>query len=75
MGANSYVCGSYRGKTGRGGGLFAPPPIMNRVNEVDIKIIVLSDKRSYGNKNFNEYCTCLSVISLDSIFVNSDKEY
>ena len=23
----------------------------------------------------NEYCTCLSVILLDSIFVNSDKEY
>ena len=75
MGANSYVCGSYRGKTGRGGGFLLPPSIMNRVNEVDIKIIVLSDKRSYGNKNFNEYCTCLSVISLDSIFVNSDKEY
>ena len=25
MGANPYVCGSYRGKTNRGG-LFAPPP-------------------------------------------------
>ena len=23
----------------------------------------------------NEYCACLSVILLDSIFVNSDKEY
>ena len=23
----------------------------------------------------NEYCVCLSVILLDSIFVNSDKEY
>ena len=23
----------------------------------------------------NEYCTCLSGILLDSIFVNSDKEY
>ena len=23
----------------------------------------------------NEYCTCLSVILLDSVFVNSDKEY
>ena len=23
----------------------------------------------------NEYCTCLSVISLDSVFVNSNKEY
>ena len=23
----------------------------------------------------NEYCTCLSIILLDSIFVNSDKEY
>ena len=24
---------------------------------------------------YNEYCACLSVIILDSIFVNSDKEY
>ena len=24
---------------------------------------------------YNEYCACLSVILLDSIFVNSDKEY
>ena len=23
----------------------------------------------------NEYCTCLSVILLDSIFVNSNKDY
>ena len=23
----------------------------------------------------NEYCACLSVILLDSVFVNSDKEY
>ena len=23
----------------------------------------------------NEYCACLSVILLDSIFINSDKEY
>ena len=28
--ANSYVCRSYMGKTGRGGGLFTPP-ILNRV--------------------------------------------
>ena len=25
LGANSYVCGSYRGKTSTGGGLFGPP--------------------------------------------------
>ena len=25
--------------------------------------------------NDNEYCTCLSVILSESIFVNSDKEY
>ena len=30
LGANSYVCRSYRGKTGRGGS-FLPPPILNRV--------------------------------------------
>ena len=32
LGANSYVCRSYMGKTGRGS-LFAPPPILNRVND------------------------------------------
>ena len=26
-------------------------------------------------QKINEYCLCLSVILLDSIFVNSDKEY
>ena len=32
FGDNSYVCRSYKGKTG-GGGLFAPsPPNLNRVN-------------------------------------------
>ena len=24
---------------------------------------------------YNEYCACLSVILLDSVFFNSDKEY
>ena len=32
---NSYVCRSYRGKTGKGGGVFLSlPPILNRVNRV-----------------------------------------
>ena len=31
LGAKSYVCRSYRGKTGRGGA-FSPPRILNRVN-------------------------------------------
>ena len=39
LGANSYVCRSYRGKPGRGG-LFAPPPILNRVK---ITLIVKSE--------------------------------
>ena len=33
-GYNFYVCRSYTGKTGRGGGgFFAPPTIVNRVRE------------------------------------------
>ena len=37
FGANSYVCRSYRGKTGRGMGSFCPPiPILNRVNTYSI---------------------------------------
>ena len=40
----------------------------------------ISNNRVYVNFQYNkilkdnEYCTCLSVILLDSIFVNSDKE-
>ena len=43
FGASSYVCRSYRGKTGFGGGSFLPfpsPPIMNRV-KVNIKFYYL----------------------------------
>ena len=32
LGTKSYVCRSYRGKTGRGGGGFLASPILNRVN-------------------------------------------
>ena len=33
--ANSYVCGNYRRKTGRGkGGFLPPPPILNRINSM-----------------------------------------
>ena len=38
----------------------APPPLKS-----------ISDKIPKDN----EYCTCLSVVLLDSILVNSDKEY
>ena len=31
LGANSYICRSYRGKTGRGP--FYPPPILNKVKQ------------------------------------------
>ena len=47
---------------------------------IKTKIKIYSD-RVYTNfernkiPNDNKYCTCLSVILLDSIFVNSDKEY
>ena len=43
--------------------------------------IKIYDNRVYTNfqnnkiPKDNEYCSCLSVILLDSIFVNSDKEY
>ena len=40
LGANFYVCRSYRGNTGRGGGgggWFAPPPILNRVKRQKLK--------------------------------------
>ena len=47
---------------------------------IKTKIKICNDKMY---KNFqhnkipkdNEYCACLSVILLDSIFVNSDKDY
>ena len=38
LGANSYVCRSYRGKTSMGG-LFAPPPILNRVKHQSHKMV------------------------------------
>ena len=47
---------------------------------IKTKIKIYNDK-VYANFQHNkipkdnEYCTCLSVILLDSIFVNSDKEY
>ena len=43
--------------------------------------IKIYNNRVYTNFQYNrilkdnEYCTCLSVILLDYIFVNSDKEY
>ena len=43
--------------------------------------IKIYNNRIYTNFQYNkipkdnEYCACLSVILLDSIFVNSDKEY
>ena len=33
LGANSYVCRSYRGKTGSGRGFLPPPPVLNRVKK------------------------------------------
>ena len=37
FGTNSYVCRSYRGKNGRGEGLFGPfPSILNRVNKTKV---------------------------------------
>ena len=53
-------------------------PVYNdKYIETEIKIY---DNRVYTNfsnniPKDNEYCVCLSVILLDSIFVNSDKEY
>ena len=47
---------------------------------IKAKIKIYND-RVYTNFQYNktlkdnEYCTCLSVILLDSILVNSDKEY
>ena len=46
LGANSYVYRSYRGKTARVWGLFAPPPILNRVNNRKLRIWI-------GNPSFN----------------------
>ena len=38
FGTNSYVCRSYRGKTGtEGGGFFPPSPILNRVKTFKVK--------------------------------------
>ena len=33
LGTNSYICRSYRGKTGRGP-FYPPPPILNRVKNM-----------------------------------------
>ena len=56
MEANSYVCRSYRGKTGRGGGVHFWPPTLNRVNNFlkDIYSISLkSIKLFYATGDFN----------------------
>ena len=37
--------------------------------------IKIYNNRVYTNFQHNEYFACLSIILLDSIFVNSDKEY
>ena len=52
LGAKSYVYRSYRGKTGRKRGLFAPPPpILSRV-KVDFQIC---DVRTWETRNCNTH--------------------
>ena len=41
---------------------------------IKTKIKIYSN-RVYTILKDNEYCTCLSVLSLDSIFINSDKKH
>ena len=43
--ANSYVCISYRGKTGRGAFLPPPPQILNRVKVITIACIWENTKK------------------------------
>ena len=55
MGAKSYVCKSYRGKTGWGGGAFfppPPPPILNRVKTkpVGVNSSIYFDFNKWNNK-------------------------
>ena len=58
---------------------FDTEPVYNS-KYIKTKINIYSN-RVYANFRYNkipkdnEYCTCLSVILLDSIFVNSNKKY
>ena len=58
---------------------FNTEPVYND-NYIKTKIKLYNDK-VYANFQYNiipednEYCTCLSAILLDSVLVNSDKEY
>ena len=58
---------------------FNTEPVHND-NYIKTKIKLYNDK-VYANFQYNmipednEYCTCLSAILLDSVLVNSDKEY
>ena len=49
--------------------------ILKRYSEIWNKIKNLIKKKCNIIPKDNEYCSCLSVILSDSIFVNSDKEF
>ena len=62
LGANSYVCRSYRGKTGTGGP-FSLPPILNKINVYRMLgaflILLGLKKRQNLSTSFFEQKDCL----------------